>query len=95
MGEKTAAKIEVSSVQFGMKLKEAERAVGLKPYTIVKENKDNIVKYAYRYHYTDEATGNNCVMNFYIVINDANGQVENVYDEQLDYLNLIFKGSAG
>lgn len=91
MGSRTASKIETTSVEFGMSIKSAERALGLKPYTIVKESKDNISVYVYRYHYTDSESGNNCVMNFCVEVSDVDNQVKNVYDEQLDYLNLILQ----
>lgn len=94
MGEKSAERIDISSVEFGMKAKEAERRLGLKPYAIVKNSTDNTETYTYRYHYTDEESGNNRVMNFYVVISDVDGQVKNVYDEQLDYLNLILNGTS-
>lgn len=91
MGSRTASKLETTSVEFGMSIKIAERALGLKPYTIVKESKDNISVYVYRYHYTDSESGNNCVMNFCVEVSDVDNQVKNVYDEQLDYLNLILQ----
>lgn len=94
MGEKTAGKIESSVVEYGMKIKSAERALGLKPYTIIKENEGNTSTYAFRYHYTDSESGNNCVMNFYVVVDDSDGKVRYVYDEKLDYLNLILKGDS-
>ncbi len=94
MGEKSAERIDISSIEFGMKAKEAERRLGLKPYAIVKDSTENTETYTYRYHYTDEASGNNRVMNFYVVISDVDGQVKNVYDEQLDYLNLILNGTS-
>ena len=94
MGEKSAERIDISSVEFGMKAKEAERRLGLKPYAIVKDSAENTETYTYRYHYTDEDSGNNRVMNFYVVISDVDGQVKNVYDEQLDYLNLILNGTS-
>ena len=91
MGSKTAEKLETASVEYGMSIKNAERALGLKPYTIIKESEDNTSVYVYRYHYTDDESGNNCVMNFCIEISDVDGQVKNVYAEQLDYLNLILQ----
>lgn len=91
MGVKTAEKLETSLVEYGATVKSAERALGLKPYTIVKESTENTSIYVYRYHYTDDESGNNCVRNFYVEVSDVDGQVKNVYDEQLDYLNLILQ----
>ncbi|MCH5194823.1 MAG: zinc ribbon domain-containing protein [Oscillospiraceae bacterium] len=89
MGEKTGSKIEASAVEFGAKIRAAERAIGLKPYTIIKESAENTSTYVYRYHYTDEESGNYFVMNFYVIVNDVDGKVVDVREEQLDYLNLI------
>lgn len=89
MGEKAASKIEASAVEFGSKIKAAERAIGLKPYTIIKESAENTSTYVYRYHYVDDESGNNFVMNFYVIVNDVDGKVVDVREEQLDYLNLI------
>ena len=95
MGEKKDSKIDSSVIEYDMKLKAAERKLGLKPYTIIKENDGNTSTYAYRYHYTDNASGNTCVMNFYVVVDDSDNQkVKYVYEEQLDYLNLILRGTS-
>lgn len=89
MGTRTAARVEPSTVEFGMNLKAAERALGLKPYMIVKESNENTSVYVYRYNYTDSESGNTCVRNFYVEISDVDGKVKSAYDKQLDYLNMI------
>ena len=94
MGAKTAERIEPSTVEFGMTAKAAERALGLKPYTIIKESKENTSLYIYRYNYTDSESGNTCVRNFYVEVSDVDGKVKSAYDGQLDYLGLIL-GSGG
>ncbi|MDE6594529.1 MAG: hypothetical protein K2K44_00805, partial [Oscillospiraceae bacterium] len=95
MGSRMASRLETTSVEYGMSIKSAERAIGLKPYTILKESKENISVYVYRYHYTDDESSNNCVMNFCVEVSDVDNQVKNVYDEQLDYLNLILQTNVG
>lgn len=95
MGARTAERIEPSTVEFGMTAKAAERALGLKPYTIIKESKENTTVYIYRYNYTDSESGNICVRNFSVEVSDVDGKVKSAYDSQLDYLNLIFGGGAG
>lgn len=92
MGARTADRIEPSTVEFGMTAKAAERALGLKPYTIIKESKENTSVYVYRYNYTDSESGNTCVRNFYVEVSDVDGKVKSAYDSQLDYLNLILGG---
>ncbi len=94
MGARTAARIEPSTVEFGMTAKAAERALGLKPYTIIKESKENTSLYIYRYNYTDSESGNTCVRNFYVEVSDVDGKVKSAYDKQLDYLNLILGNSS-
>ena len=95
MGARTAERIEPSTVEFGMTAKAAERALGLKPYTIIKESKENTSLYIYRYNYTDSESGNTCVRNFFVEVSDVDGKVKSAYDNQLDYLNLIFGNSGG
>lgn len=94
MGARTAGRIEPSTVEFGMTAKAAERALALKPYTIIKESRGNTSVYVYRYNYTDSESGNTCVRNFFVEVSDADGKVKSAYDSQLDYLNLIL-GSVG
>lgn len=94
MGAMTAERIEPSTVEFGMTAKAAERALGLKPYTIIKESKENTSVYVYRYNYTDSESGNTCVRNFYVEVSDVDGKVKSAYDSQLDYLNLILGGGV-
>lgn len=94
MGARTAERIEPSTVEFGMTAKAAERALGLKPYTIIRESKENTSLYIYRYNYTDSESGNTCVRNFCVEVSDVDGKVKSAYDSQLDYLNLIL-GNGG
>lgn len=91
MGSKTATNIETSVISFGDSLRSAERALGLKPYTIIKESTSNTSTYVYRYHYVDSESGNTIVKNFYVVVSDVDNQVKDVRDEQLDYLKLILQ----
>lgn len=92
MGEKTASEIKTTVIEYGMSAKSAERTLGLKPYTIVRESTENTTTYVYRYHYIDDESENTVVKNFYIVVDDVDNQVEDVYDEKLDYLAMIFRG---
>ncbi|MBQ8787887.1 MAG: zinc ribbon domain-containing protein [Oscillospiraceae bacterium] len=89
MGEKTALAIDLSVIEFGTSIKKAERSLGLKPYTIIKESKDNTSVYVYRYHYVDDETENTIVKNFYITVDDAADEVVYVSDSQVDYMKLI------
>ncbi|MBP1561649.1 MAG: zinc ribbon domain-containing protein [Oscillospiraceae bacterium] len=91
MGQKTASKIETSVVEFGMSVKAAERALGLKPYTIKKESVNNTSTYVYRYHYIDSESGNTVVKNFCVTVSDVDGQVKDVTENTLDYLNMILQ----
>lgn len=89
MGEKTALAIDLSVIDFGSEIKKAERALGLKPYTIIKDSADNTSEYVYRYHYIDDETGNTIVMNLYVTVDDVDKKVVDVKDSQVDYMKLI------
>lgn len=89
MGEKTALEIDLSVIEFGSTIKKTERALGLKPYTIIKDSKDNTSVYIYRYHYIDDETENTIVMNLYITVDDVEEKVVDVKDSQVDYMKLI------
>lgn len=89
MGEKTALEIDLSVIEFGTSIKKAERALSLKPYTIIRESKENTSIYVYRYHYVDDETENTVVKNLYITVDDAANEVVDVKDSQVDYMKLI------
>ncbi len=89
MGEKTALAIDLSVVEFGSSIKKSERNLGLKPYTIIKNSVDNTSIYVYRYHYIDDETENTIVKNLYITVDDAEEEVVDVKDSQVDYMKLI------
>lgn len=89
MGEKTALAIDLAVIDFGSEIKKAERALGLKPYTIIKDSGDNTSVYVYRYHYVDDETENTVVKNLYITVDDVDGKVVDVKDSQVDYMRLI------
>lgn len=88
MGKKTALEIDLDVIEFGCKIKKAERTLGLKPYTIIKDIKNNTSVYVYRYHYVDD-TENTIVKNLYITVDDVDKKVVDVKDEQVDYMKLI------
>lgn len=89
MGARTAGRIEPSTVEFGMTAKAAERALGLKPYSIKKESTENTSIYVYRYNYADSESGNTSVRNFFVEVSDVDGKVKSAYDEDLDYFGLM------
>lgn len=83
-GCKKSAEIPESIIEYGMPEKAVERAMGFRPYTIIKEI-DNTSTYVYRYYYTDESTGNDVVCNYYVEFSDLDGSVTDVYIKELDY----------
>ena len=89
MGEKTALAIDLAVIDFGSEIKKAERALGLKPYTIIKNIVDNTSVYVYRYHYVDDETGNTIVKNLYVTVDDVEAKVVDAKDSQVDYMKLI------
>lgn len=83
-GCRRSEEIPETIIEYGMPEKTVERAMGFKPYTIIKEI-DNTSTYVYRYYYPDEETGNDVVCNYYIVFSDLDGSVTDVYANELDY----------
>ncbi len=87
-GHHSKNEIDQNIVEYGMKRKAVDRVLGFTPYSIVK-GIDNTVTNVYRYYYSDEVTGNDVVCNFYVVFNDVDESVKNVYVEKLDYINFM------
>ena len=87
-GHHSKNEIDQNIVEYGMKRKAVDRVLGFTPYSIVK-GIDNTVTNVYRYYYSDEATGNDVVCNFYVVFNDVDESVKNVYVEKLDYISFM------
>lgn len=87
-GHHSPKMIDQSVVEYGMKRKAVDRALGFTPYSIIK-GIDNTVTNVYRYYYSDEATGNDVVCNFYVVFNDVDESVKNVYVNELDYIRFM------
>lgn len=87
-GHHCSEKIDQSIIEYGMKRKAVDKALGFTPYSIIKEI-DNTVTNIYRYYYSDEATGNDIVCNFCVVFNDVDESVKDVYVTEVDYIGLI------
>lgn len=87
-GHHSSGEIDKSVIEYGMKRKAVDRALGFTPYTIIK-GIDNTVTNVYRYYYSDENTGNDVVCNFYVVFNDVDESVKNVYVDELKYIDFM------
>ena len=87
-GQSCAAEIPITTVEYGMTDKEVEKKIGFKPYAIVKEI-NNTVTYVYRYYYEDNLTGNDVVNNFYVVFDDVDGNVADVFAENIAYTEVL------
>lgn len=91
-GHHSKKEIDQNVVEYGMKRKAVDRALGFMPYSIVK-GIDNTVTNVYRYYYNDDVSGNDVVCNFYVVFNDVDESVKNVYVNKIDYVNFMFSNS--
>ena len=87
-GHHSSKKIELTAVEYGMKRKAVDRALGFTPYSIIK-GIDNTVTNVYRYYYSDETSGNDVVCNYCVVFNDVDESVKNVYVNELDYIGFM------
>lgn len=87
-GHRSSGELDSGFIEYGMSEKAVERKMGFKPYTIAKEI-DNTVTFVYRYYYSDDVTGNDVVCNYYVVFNDVDESVKNVYSSEIDYRGLM------
>ena len=87
-GHKSSSEIDQTVIEYGMKRKAVDRALGFAPYIIIKDV-DNTVTTIHRYHFADDLTGDDVVCNFCVVFNDIDESVKNVYVNEIDYINFL------
>lgn len=87
-GHHSSDELTSAFIEYGMSEKAVERKMGFKPYTIIKEI-DNTVTYVYRYYYSDDVTGNDAVCNYFVVFNDVDKSVKDVYSTRIDYCGFM------
>lgn len=86
-GRKLNAAVDLSAVQFGMNAAEAEKLLGLKPYSVTK-TVDDLTIYKYRYYYTDAITGNDKAFSIEIDV-DLENRVKSTATTEINFMNFI------
>ncbi len=87
-GNKMQNDFSADSIKYGMKISEVNKTLGIAPYTIYKEI-DNKLTYVYRFYYNDTATGDDVVVNCYVVFNELDETVKDVYTNKIDYVGTL------
>ncbi len=91
-GRKMPGKLDQNSLEFGMSMKNVNKALGLKPYYI-KRSVSNDSMYCYRYFYTDPEEGYDRSFNYYVEFSDIEFAVRGVDYREINYARTIL--SAG
>lgn len=91
-GKKMPERLDQNTVEFGMSLKNLNKAVGLEPY-YVKRSVSNDSIYCYRYFCTDEASNYDKVYNYYVEFSDVDSTVKNVHYSEINYAETIFSAA--
>lgn len=86
-GRKLNSAVDLSAVQFGMNAAEAEKLLGLKPYSVTK-TVDDLTIYKYRYYYTDAITGNDKAFSVEIDV-DLENRVKSTATTEINFMNFI------
>lgn len=86
-GRKLNAAVDISAIQFGMNAGEAEKLIGLKPYSVTK-TVDDLTIYKYRYYYTDSITGNDKAFSLEIDV-DLENRVKSTATTEINFMNFI------
>ena len=93
-GRKMADILDQNSLEYGMNIKNANKALGMKPYYI-KRSVSNDSVYCYRYYYTDPEAGYDRVFNYYVEFSDVEMTVRNIHYSEINYAAAILSADAG
>lgn len=88
-GQKAPQKIDSTVVEYGMSVREAEKAVPLKPLSITRSY-DDITHYRYKYYYVDEESKNELAYYLDIAFNVDN-KVTSISNTENDYMPFVLK----
>ncbi|MDR0992740.1 MAG: zinc ribbon domain-containing protein [Ruminococcus sp.] len=91
-GTKKSAAPDTETIEYGSRVSDAQKILGLKPYAVVTTLDDNTQKLIYRTHAEDE-NGNVRVYNINLFVNEADGTVKDVSVSESDYVSFYFSVS--
>lgn len=88
-GQKSTKLINSDLINYGMKMKDVERKVPLKPLSITHTNEDTVI-YLYKYYFVDPVDKNDKAY-YFTICYDINNEVTSVQSKENDYISYIFK----
>ena len=89
-GIKQKSRIDVSQISTGMKMSEADKIIGMKPYQIVFS--ENIISKKYKYYYKDKQNGNINAYYITVIFNSETNIVNSpAIEEKNDFMFDILK----
>jgi hypothetical protein len=88
MGQKLTDKIETNVIEYGTKITDVQKTIGLKPYVTIAMLDDNTTECVFRYNAPDES-GNTRVYSLSVFIDDADETVKDVSETEKDYISFF------
>lgn len=86
-GQKLNQQLYTSVIEYGMDVKQVEKALGFKPFYIVR-NVNDVTTYCYKYYYVDPETGNDRAYCYWVDFNLDN-QVSGIKTTEIDMIDVI------
>jgi hypothetical protein len=88
-GERKSALPDTEAVEYGSKISDAQKILGLEPYAIVSTLDDNTQKLIYRTQ-TEDEYGNTRVYNINLFVNEADEMVKDISVTESEYVAFYF-----
>jgi uncharacterized protein YoxC len=92
MGEKRAEQVDQSTIEYGMKIADVKKLLGLSPYVMIAMLDNNTTECIFRYNIADE-DGNTKVYSLSVFVDDADETVKDVSETEKDYISFFLSPS--
>jgi hypothetical protein len=87
-GHNATQKIDMSTIEYGKKISEIEKLLGMRAYAKIAMLDNNTTECIFRYNAPDES-GNSRVYNLSVFIDDADDTVKNVSESEMNYIGFF------
>jgi hypothetical protein len=87
-GHSADEKIDMTTIQYGKKISEIEKLLGMRAYAKIAMLDNNTTECIFRYNAPDES-GNSRVYNLSVYIDDSDDTVKNVSETEMDYIGFF------
>jgi hypothetical protein len=87
-GQNTSEKIDINTIEYGKKISEIEKLLGMRAYAKIAMLDNNTTECIFRYNAPDES-GNSRVYNLSVFIDDADDTVKNVSESEMNYIGFF------